>query len=262
METAIKSAFTPYHPGRTPNATRSVSTEEKKKNTKIYDIRLYQIDNNFKEPVIFSKEPEYVLIETGNDVSTDNSSLKLRVGAIMALPPIFTESFALAKGQVQNDMVKDAKSIGTFALLSSLFSSVFNISFLVILVFIIGMAFIEYIFSLMKRFRLEGVDYSPIAKIQLLIGAFILFLAAAFLQVGVNYLVTTQIEQSPEWLSVVKQYLNIKNTTGLFILGFYMNTIRKMFSKATGVKDATEAVNAPSNFLFHKYVTRYLSLFV
>lgn len=188
--------------------------------------------------VIFTSPVEYISVNAVNDISAEKKSSTKKAGAIMLISPFFSESYALAKEQVQNDALKDAKAVGGFALLSNLFVSSFNISFLIILLLIFGMALIEYLFSLMKRFRLPGVDYAPMAKTQILLGSFIVFVAASFLQVGVDYITATQLPKSlPGWLEVAKDYANIRNATALFVLGFYMNTVRKMFSKAAGAEE-------------------------
>lgn len=188
--------------------------------------------------VIFTSPVAYISVNAGNDISAEKKSSIKKAGAVMLISPFFTESYALAKEQVQNDALKDAKAVGGFALLSNLFVSGFNVSFLIILFFIFGMALIEYLFSLMKRFRLPGVDYAPMAKAQILLGTFIVFIAASFLQVGIDFITATQLPKNlPGWMEVAKDYVNIRNATALFVLGFYMNTVRKMFSKAAGAEE-------------------------
>jgi hypothetical protein len=211
-------------------------------NVEIYDFGLFKkekenINNQFISEVtelnIFSKGMEYVSIEQGNNVSTDDKPLIKKAGAIMTLPPFYTESFALAKEQVKTNAVDDLKTLGPIALVFHLLSVWFGVSFFVILFFIFVVAAFEFIFSLIKRFKLDGVDYSPIAKVQVLGGAFLLFTFLSFVQVAFDYILITEYN-IPEWAKSLTPYANLRNLSAIGILLFYANTVRKMFLKGAG----------------------------
>lgn len=219
-------------------------TPDKKTHSEFYEVGLFKkqkdkkvnlFEDNLAETNIFSIEMEYVSINQGNPVSTEKNSLLKKVGAIMALPPIYTESFALAKEQVKSDAIDDLKLLGPAALVVHLLSVWFNISFFVILFFIFIMAACEFVFSLVQRFRLDGVDYAPIAKVQVLGGAFFFFIVMSFLQVALDYILITEYT-IPDWAKAVSPYANIRNLTAVGILMFYGNTVRKMFLKGAGAQ--------------------------
>lgn len=170
-----------------------------------------------------------------------------RAGAAIlgALPPFLTESYALAKDQIENDMVNDSKKLGVFAFLSSAISHALGWPFWLIIIGIVLLAALESAISVMKRFRLTNVDYAPIAKVQVLIVAVFLFLACSVGQVLVDILLwNTQgvtykqlLEEAPTWVKSVGNIVNIQTLGGYFIIGFYINTMKKMFIKGAGVEN-------------------------
>jgi hypothetical protein len=194
---------------------------------------------------------KYKLPIRGNIYSTTISFFE-RVGTLMALllPQSVTESFAMAKDQIKNDMVTDAKKIGAFSFICSAFTSVFGLPFWLILLGLFCVSVFEFLLSLIKRFRLPGVDYSPLAKLQVFSGSLIIFTAFSFAQIVAQYAIYevqgVTIEElfkdSPVYLQTAVEIINMQTIGMFFIIGFYINTMKKMFLHGSG---SSETLNPP-----------------
>lgn len=203
--------------------------------------------NDTIDEIINRKKNGYQTNIKANINSSTNNSFSRKVGATMfTLPLILTESAALAKEQIKNDMIADTKKISMFSIISTAFAGAFGLPFWVILIFIFGVAILETLLSSMKRFRLPGVDYAPIAKLQVFGGAIIVFVAFSLVQIfgefaiwkvqGATLQEILAVPLTSLGLEKASHILNFQLVGAFFIIWFYLNSMKKMFSQGAGVQ--------------------------
>ncbi|UOQ85705.1 hypothetical protein [Gracilibacillus salinarum] len=166
------------------------------------------------------------------------------VATMFLSQPFFKESTLLAKEQIENDMFKDIKHLSFWAIIGNIVTAVFSIPFWIIVILLIFLALTECIYSIGKRFRLPGIDYSPISKAIVLISLLGLFLVVSVVQIGMNYFlalgqgmpITQLAEESPKYAQLFLQFANLQTLLGFILISFYINSIRKMVMYGTGLK--------------------------
>lgn len=223
--------YRPYTPKEKTNETNSIKKNVSQNEDKL-DINL-NLGRDIKIENLGLKSYKMV---TMINIDSRTDEQKRTVSRMYSIPPFISESFILAQQQAKAG-TEHAVKLGLYAFIANAVYLSFGLPFYLLIGGLFLLAIIDYLLPLMKRFKVDGIDYTPLAKAQLFLAVIIVFVACSLAQILVDITLWntngTSFEglfaTAPDWISFFPGLINIQTIGSLFLIGFYIQSIRRSF---------------------------------